>query len=65
MAAAFLVVGFLLGFLVGARARHIANKLKAMGSALISLHVLLKLDAAADAGLAAADGMNDSSEYPS
>lgn len=58
LAIAFLFAGFILGFLVGARARQITAKMKAFGKAVFSIHVLLKIKEAV-AGMDDAEAVND------
>jgi len=58
IAIAFLFVGFILGFLVGARTRQISAKLKNIGKAVLSLHLLLKIKEAM-AGMDDAEAMNE------
>jgi len=58
IAIAFLFVGFIIGFLVGARTRQISAKLKAVGKAVLSLHLLLKIKEAM-IGMDEAEAMNE------
>jgi len=53
---------FLLGFLVGARTRQIIAKVKAIGRAILSLNILLKIKEAAANGMDSAETTNDGEE---
>ena len=53
---------FLLGFVVGARTRQIVAKVKAIGKAVLSLNLLLKIKDAAANGMDSAEATNDGEE---
>ena len=63
IAAVALVVGLLIGFLIGARTRQIAAKLKEIGRAVLSLRLLLKIkESSMDSAEAMQDGDQDDEE---
>lgn len=61
IAIAMLFAGWIVGFLMGARARQIAAKLTSVGKAVLSMHQLLKIKEAA-AGLEDAEAMAQGDE---
>ena len=58
LAIAFLFVGFIVGFLVGARTRQLQAKMQMVGKAVFSIHLLLKIKEAM-VGMDDAEAVND------